>query len=1138
MNRSTGRRESLSGDNHDNSGVSSTAARGPLHPPPAAAAAPSATADASRETDDSDNSADSDDNKGWLVTSCDVGTAEPQSLSEELDRLQVLKSYHMIDPEREESFDRLTTLASLVLETPAVFLSLVDMGRIWFRCNPESDTEEQLTRDLLGCISRVILKHNDVFVIPDIHLNENFRQQGTGDASAPPPRTSPNQSPFRFFAGAPLLSPEGYRLGAFCILGKEPRPEGISEADRENLKDFAVLAVKGMVDRRKLTTQGNPSHLVAATAHDLITPLTGIQLSLSLLQQDGDFQAKLGDKRKEFLSGAVGSSNMMLRICQSTIETLRGNRKIPAATDWSLPRNLMQIAEASPFIDMREFAANLEVISNSIPKRAPLKIVLHPSTPDNIVSDGLKIFRAALNLLSNACSRTESGFIKMTIQDDQDGFLLFECEDTGKDVGARDSQALFCQDSSPSNFGLYSVAYQVSWLGGKYGVRKRDSVKPASSGNLAAAINNGVSSMAPPESRKSDNNTGAVFWFGVPIVLPQDVSELMGLAKSLTERGDMTGVPTFKADLPQTPPASPLVDSSQGPSDSPYIPTGVVTNRGETNRTLNALIIEDSTTVRKILGRALSKLGYQVFEAVDGMEGLRELKVTLFDIVLCDFLMPVMDGLDCVQQYREWEVTNRQTFRQYIIGISAHASRKDIERGLKLGMNDFKPKPIVLKTLNELHESPNLRAVRSKLDNLLNLPSLMVKEQDPVDTSHLSVEATEMVRKIGSPKNGTLASSPKAPLFTIPAKKMPSKNSALFSIATNLVDDESKKPALFSTAADPEQQRAKNSALFSIATNLQEMEAKKPALFSIATNLTHEEPKKPALFSIPSGTAAGAGMDDKSEKNALSAIPASRKPGALFSIAKTTPSKHDGEAKKPALFSVAPNLTSPEAKGDEGQTKKQPALFALPSNANEKKEAKSVPLFPLPNNTSDSASDKNKKIPGALFAIPTTSFQGDSTRQGAKAPLFAIPATSMKKESNITPLFSIPSSSPVQKGAEESKSTEPAAKPALFELPGSAGRNYENEKTAPSVSFPQTSLGKSDIEGTKVAQPTAKPAALFDINGSGSKESTTATTAKSPALFDIPDTSSSNGVGHEATESERMRKKRPLFDIPLGSKKK
>jgi signal transduction histidine kinase len=585
---------------------------------------------------------------GWLVTSCDVGAAEPQSLSEELERLQVLKSYHIMDHERDESVDLLTRMAALVLDTPFTFLSLVDMGRIWFRCNPDSDCEQQLTREMLSSLSRVIMKRNTVFDIPDITQDEMFQKtisaepNSNSDASSSIPR-------FRYFAGAPLVSPEGYRLGAFCML--DTRPRSTTEEEKENLDDFARIMVKEMVDRRKLTTQGSPSHLVACTAHDLITPLTGIQLSLSLLQQDGDFQAKLGDKRIQYTSAAVRSSNMMLRICQSTIETLRGNRKIPSSSsDWALPRNLMHMAEASPFIDMKEFTSNLEAISNSIPKQVPLTITLHRSAPTNIVSDGLKIFRSALNLLSNACTRANTGFINMAIFDDEDGSLIFECEDTGKEVDSRDSQSLFSQDIDTSNFGLYSVAYQINWLGGKYGVRKRDTIRtrqPQALVNGESTARSGIlAANANSTHDQKGHEKGAIFWFSIPIVLPQDVSELMGLAKSLSGDGtDMAGIPTFQANLPATPPASPIIEESIEASGSPTSVPEDNAKKIETTRSLNALIIEDSTTVRKILGRALSKLGYQVYEAADGMEGLRELKATMFDMVLCDFLMPVMDGL-------------------------------------------------------------------------------------------------------------------------------------------------------------------------------------------------------------------------------------------------------------------------------------------------------------------------------------------------------------------------------------------------------------------------------------------------------------------------------------------------------------
>jgi len=894
------------------------------------------------------------------------------------------------------------------------------MGRLWFRCNPDSDANDQLTRDVLGSISRVILKHNDVFVVPDTQKDGDFSKlhQETTRSNANTTtaamtdsnisrRQSPDPSPFRFLSGAPLLSPEGYRLGAFCMLSTQPRTNGITEEERTILKDFASLAVKSMVDRRKLTTQGNPSHLVACTAHDLITPLTGIQLSLSLLQQDSDFADKLGksEEQREFLSGAVRSSNMMLRICQSTIETLRGNRSISNSSTDFLPRNLMQIAEASPFIDMAEFIANLKAISRSIPKRVPLNIVLSESAPPNIVSDGLKIFRSALNLLSNACSRTESGFITMTIRADHDGFLLFECEDTGKDVEFRNSQALFSHDSTPSNFGLYSVAYQVSWLGGKYGVRKRGSLKYTSSGDLLEIVENS-------ENSEVGEGTGAVFWFSVPIVLPQDVSELVGLAKSLTDNNERTGVPTFKAELPQTPPSSPQLECSN-PTDSPHIPTGVIINKGETTRTLNALIIEDSTTVRKLLGRALSKLGYQVFEAGDGMEGLRELKANLFDMVLCDFLMPVMDGLDCVQQYREWEVTNRQALRQYVIGISAHASKNDIERGIKLGMDDFKPKPIVLKTLKELHESPNLRAVRSKLDGLMSLPSMELKQKiDSVENSHLSSNVSGMKRLgVTSNENGTGASTQSSPLFSIsPKKRVTPKNSALFSIATKLVESETKQ---------------------------------------IASNLTKNDNRGDSkmvdnIFSISM-------QDDQNKFEA---------------------NGQKTEGKQPALCSVEPNTATNTAAGSSKQ--EATPLFSLAGNLSRTTESNPKPLFAISSNTASEPDrqkryaepDKEGRKDSPLIALPS-----EKTANASKPPTIPGSGSGQNEAKGAAPLFDT-SPGPGKSGTKEMASGRSNAKTAaLFEIYGNSSSTSQPSSKAsakrPALSdFPN--LGGSSQESSEI----------------------------------------------------------------------
>ena len=138
-------------------------------------------------------------------------------------------------------------------------------------------------------------------------------------------------------------------------------------------------------------------------------------------------------------------------------------------------------------------------------------------------------------------------------------------------------------------------------------------------------------------------------------------------------------------------------------------------------------------------------------------------------------------------------------------GISAHASRKDIERGLKLGMDDFKPKPIVLKTLTGLHESPRLAAVRAKLDNVMNLPSLEVKKS--LSPEIFTIPAAPRGNNgdksplfaIPGPKdvvNESRADDKSAPLFAVPRRpsQLGNCNPPLFSIPPELTDAGRRSP--------------------------------------------------------------------------------------------------------------------------------------------------------------------------------------------------------------------------------------------------------------------------------------------------------------------------------------------------------
>eukprot|EP00536_Pseudo-nitzschia_multiseries_P001647 jgi/Psemu1/181594/e_gw1.21.175.1 len=181
-----------------------------------------------------------DQNLDWVLTNYDQKNSEPQSLEEELKRLQALRSYLLLDSEREEQFERLTALASRVMDVPIALVSLVDLGRQWFMSNRGLGDVRETPRSAAFC-SHAILSKDEVLIIKDAKKDPRFVKN--------PLVTGP---PFiRFYAGAPLETPEGYKLGTFCIIDTKPWPEGLDLDGKQNLREFAGLAVEVMISRKK-----------------------------------------------------------------------------------------------------------------------------------------------------------------------------------------------------------------------------------------------------------------------------------------------------------------------------------------------------------------------------------------------------------------------------------------------------------------------------------------------------------------------------------------------------------------------------------------------------------------------------------------------------------------------------------------------------------------------------------------------------------------------------------------------------------------------------------------------------------------------------------------------------------------------
>jgi EAL domain-containing protein (putative c-di-GMP-specific phosphodiesterase class I)/GGDEF domain-containing protein len=146
--------------------------------------------------------------------------------SQEEARLDALRQLKLLDTPPSESFDRITRMASQIFGLPVAAVSLTDHDRQWFKSRVGID-HSSIPREKAPCA--LVAKAAAPLVIEDL-LNDTFYADSVlGRAGT------------RFYAGAPLITNEGYSLGALCVLGTEPRQA--SEAEMAALVDLAAMVM-------------------------------------------------------------------------------------------------------------------------------------------------------------------------------------------------------------------------------------------------------------------------------------------------------------------------------------------------------------------------------------------------------------------------------------------------------------------------------------------------------------------------------------------------------------------------------------------------------------------------------------------------------------------------------------------------------------------------------------------------------------------------------------------------------------------------------------------------------------------------------------------------------------------------------
>jgi signal transduction histidine kinase len=378
---------------------------------------------------------------------------KPATPENEKQRLEALQSYRLLDTLPEESFDAITSIAAFICNTPISLVSLIDKDRQWFKSRLGLDVSET-PREQAFC-AHAINHPNEILIVEDSLKDERFAQNPLvlGD-------------PFiRFYAGAPLVTNEGYALGTLCIIDNKPR-----HLDDDQLKALSDLASQVMVHlqlrkqlidmeelKLRLEKQVYEAERFAhVVSHDIKAPLRGIAAMADYISEEvGNI---VSGEAAEYLKQIQHRSNRTVELVEGILHhSLSANSAVNL--EWINARIL------------------LREIQDLCSAPSDVKITTETKVTE-LYSDRVILIQILINLINNAVKygAHENPVIAISIKQTREEWLI-GVKDNGPGIPAEHQERIFEMfqtlgktdrfGSKGTGIGLNTVKRLAELLGGR-----------------------------------------------------------------------------------------------------------------------------------------------------------------------------------------------------------------------------------------------------------------------------------------------------------------------------------------------------------------------------------------------------------------------------------------------------------------------------------------------------------------------------------------------------------------------------------------------------------------------------------------------------------------------------------------------